>query len=218
MKFKIKNRWSDKVQFVAEIDCDKDTSIDVKIGLAVKWAIKARANLSDANLAGANLARANLADANLADAYLADAYLADAYLAGANLARANLAGANLARAKKIDPADIPVIPNIDAAILAEIERGGVLDMGAWHGPHDHWCGTTHCRAGWAIHIAGEKGKALEDRVGAQLAGTLIYQASRPGVPTPWFFDSNEGALADLRKCAAEQNRVGAAVAAEIRRG
>jgi uncharacterized protein YjbI with pentapeptide repeats len=198
MKFKIKNRWSDKVQFVAEIDCDKDTSIDVKIGLAVKWAIKARANLSDANLAGANLAGANLAGANLADAYLA--------------------GANLARAKKIDPADIPVIPNIDAAILAEIERGGVLDMGAWHGPHDHWCGTTHCRAGWAIHIAGEKGKALEDRVGAQFAGTLIYQASRPGVPTPWFFDSNEGALADLRKCAAEQNRVGAAVAAEIRRG
>jgi uncharacterized protein YjbI with pentapeptide repeats len=149
----------------------------------------AGADLADADLAGANLARANLADANLADAYLADAYLADA----------NLAGANLAGAIKIDPADIPVIPNIDAAILTAIENGGELNMGAWH-----TCETTHCRAGWAVHLAGAAGKALEERVGTQMAGAMIYRASRPGKPAPWFFDTDENALADIRKCASEQ--------------
>ena len=73
----------------------------------------------------------------------ARADLAGADLAGANLARANLAGANLAGALKIKPEEIPIIPTIDAAIEAEIDAGGVLDMGSWHGPADHWCGTTH---------------------------------------------------------------------------
>jgi hypothetical protein len=172
----------------------------------------AGANLAGANLAGANLARADLAGANLADANLADADLAGANLAGANLAGANLAGANLARADlaganladalKIDEADIPIVPNIDATILKAIEAGGKLDMGQWHG--DEACGTTHCRAGWAVHLAGEKGYDLEKRVGPQMAGTLIYHASRPGKPTPHFFSTNERALEDLRKCAAEE--------------
>ena len=187
MKFDIKNRRTNKVQFTAEIDCEAK-SISLKIGLAVKWAIKAGADLAGANLAGAYLVRANLVGANLVRA---------------NLVRANLDGANLDGAN-LPVADIPIIPNIDAAILAEIEKGGKLDMGSWHGPQDHWCGTTHCRAGWAVHIAGEKGKALQDRVGPQLAGTLIYQASRPGKPAPWFFMSTEDAIADIRACAAEQ--------------
>jgi tetratricopeptide (TPR) repeat protein len=239
MNFEIKNRFTGEVQFTAEIECAEDTLPSIKIGLAVKWAIKMRANLAgayladaylaranlagaylaDAYLARANLARANLADAylaranldhaNLAGAYLARAYLADAYFAHANLARAYLAGAYLARANladalKIDDKDIPVIPNIDAEILKAIEAGGKLDMGSWHGPQDHWCGTTHCRAGWAIHIAGKKGKELQDRVGPQMAGTLIYYASRPGQPSPWFFAGTDEALADIRRCAAEQ--------------
>jgi uncharacterized protein YjbI with pentapeptide repeats len=284
MKFDVKHRFTGAIQFTAEIDCEEDASISVKLGLAVKWAINAganlaganlaRANLARANLAGANLARANLARANLAGAdlaganlagadlaganlagadlagadlagadlaradlaganlavadlagaYLAGADLAGAYLAGANLAGAYLAGANLARADlaranlggadlaranlggaylaeqlSIAPEDIPIIPNIDAAILAAIQAGGTLDMRSWHSS----CGTTHCRAGWAIHLAGEKGKALEDRVGPQMAGTLIYQASRPGKPAPWFFGPDEKAMADISKCAAE---------------
>jgi uncharacterized protein YjbI with pentapeptide repeats len=253
MKFEIKNRFTGAVQVTAEIECDEDESVSIKLGLAVKWAVNARANLADANLAdadladadlaGANLAGANLAGADLADAdlaganlagaNLADADLADADLAGANLAGANLAGANLAGADlagadlagadlagahlagahlagahlagalKIDPSEIPVIPNIDDTILAAIESGGVLDMSDWHG-EGGWCGTTHCRAGWAIHLGGEKGKALQDKLGPNVAGTLIYEASRPGRPAPWFFDSTEGALADLRKCAKAQ--------------
>ena len=195
MKFKIKNRFSGEVQFTAEIECSDDTAIAVKIGLAVKLAIEADANLSDADLSGADLTGANLSGANFARATLSDANLTRADLTGAHLARANLA-----KQLAIAPEDIPVIPNIDAAILAAIEAGGILEMGSWHGS----CGTTHCRAGWAIHLAGEKGKALEDRVGPEMAGALIYQASRPGQPAPWFYASNEKAMADLRKCAREE--------------
>ena len=113
------------------------------------------------------------------------------------------AGANLARALKIQDEEIPSIPKIDAVIMAEIEKGGTLDMTCWHGPKG-WCGTTHCRAGWAVHCAGKAGKALEDKVGTRTAATLIYQKSRPGQYVPRFFAADEEAMADLRKCAAEQ--------------
>ena len=60
MQLEIKNRWSDDVQFVAEIDCDKDAALSLKVGLAVKWAFKSGANLCDANLRDANLRGADL--------------------------------------------------------------------------------------------------------------------------------------------------------------
>jgi hypothetical protein len=91
MKFDITNRWTGSVIFSAEIECAEDAPVSLKLGLAVKVAVKARANLAGAYLAGANLAGANLAGANLADANLADA----------NLAGANLADANLADAKQL---------------------------------------------------------------------------------------------------------------------
>jgi hypothetical protein len=147
----------------------------------------------------ARLAGADLVGANLVGADLARADLAGADLAGANLARAYLAGAD-------QKYEVPVIPNIDAVILAAIEAGGTLDMSAWHGPQDHWCGTTHCRAGWAIHEAGEAGKKLQDQVGPQRAGSMIYRASRPGKSAPWFYAPTDVALDDIRKCAAEQTR------------
>ena len=94
---------------------------------------------------------------------------------------------------------IPVIPNIDAVILAKIEsKDCSLNMHTYHA-----CATIHCRAGWAIHLAGDEGYALEKENGSFLAGMLIYEASRPGVKAPNFFATNEVALADLRKCAAE---------------
>ena len=97
-KFEVRNRWTNAVQFTAEISVKPDMTYAVKLGLAVKWGVKARANLDGAYLAGANLDGANLAGANLAWANLDGAYLDGANLAGANLARANLDGANLAGA------------------------------------------------------------------------------------------------------------------------
>ena len=133
MEFEVKNRFSGEAQFVAEIDCAEDMPLSIKLGLAVKWAIKTGADLADANLAGAYLADANLAgaylagadlgdanlgDANLAGAYLARANLARAYLSRADLARAYLAGANLARAYLADA-------NLAGAYLADAK--GVTD-------------------------------------------------------------------------------------------
>lgn len=66
-------------------------------------------------------------------------------------------------------------------------------MTEWH------CGTTHCRAGWAIHLAGEAGYKLENELGPAVAGALIYQASDPNLErVPDFFANHQEALADIR--------------------
>ena len=99
--------------------------------------------------------------------------------------------------KKDLSASAPVVENIDAAILAAVEAGGRLEMSDWH-----TCETTHCRAGWAITLAGLPGKILEERYGPGVAGALIYASSRPGRRVPNFVTSNDEAMADLRACAA----------------
>ena len=73
IKFDVMNRFSGAVQFTSEIDCKENETTSIKLGLSVKWAIKAGAYLADADLAGANLARANLAGAYLGRADLARA-------------------------------------------------------------------------------------------------------------------------------------------------
>ncbi len=190
----------------------------------------ARAYLAGANLAGADLAGADLARADLADADLAGANLADAYLARADLARAYLAGARHAPALDLtsDPPEpykrattpeesrqraadrarryrekhpeVPAIDQLDRRILEVIESGrGVLNMSDWH--HGNACGTTHCRAGWAINLAGPAGLELEKEHGPQRAGAMIYRASTGRVPH--FFATTERALEDIKRCAGE---------------
>jgi hypothetical protein len=73
MQFEIKNRWNGNVRFTAEIECDADASFRLKIGLAVRCAIKTGANLSGANLSGADLRSADLRSANLIGADLSGA-------------------------------------------------------------------------------------------------------------------------------------------------
>ena len=77
MKFEIKNRFSGDVIFTAEIDGESDC-YSVRLGLAIRSAIKAGADLADAYMARANLAGAYMAGANLAGANLAGAYMAGA--------------------------------------------------------------------------------------------------------------------------------------------
>ena len=122
MKIEITNRWTGAVQVTAEIECDANADHELKLGLAVKWAIAARANitgayLTGANLTGANLTRANITGANLTGANLTGAYLTDANLTRAKLTRANLTGANLTRA------------NLTGAILT----GADLADATWRG-------------------------------------------------------------------------------------
>ena len=93
------------------------------------------------------------------------------------------------------PSGVPIVPNIDKAILDVVTIGeGRLDMGEWH-----TCRTTHCRAGWAVILAGKAGSALEDALGPEYAGALIYAASRPNKPIPNFFVTDEQAMRSIRK-------------------
>jgi hypothetical protein len=98
MIFEIRNRFTSKVQIRAEIDCADDASPAIKLGLAVRWAFKCKADLSEADLKGANLSRAYLSGANLSGANLSGANLSRADLSGANLSGANLSRANLSMA------------------------------------------------------------------------------------------------------------------------
>jgi len=113
--FKIKNRFSNAVQVVAEIECNESESYSVKLGLAVKWAFKTGAYLKDADLrsadfggayfgganlrsadfGGANLEGADLRSANLRSADFGGAYLGGADLRSADFGGAYLGGANL---------------------------------------------------------------------------------------------------------------------------
>ncbi|TFE99444.1 hypothetical protein B5M44_04395 [Shinella sumterensis] len=95
MRFDILNRFTGAVQFTAEIECKPDEFPSVKLGLAVKAAVKEKANLYGANLYGADLRSADLRSANLYGADLRSADLRSADLCGANLCGANLCGANL---------------------------------------------------------------------------------------------------------------------------
>jgi len=90
----IKHRETGAVLFSADLPAEHDgAGIGLRLGLAVKLALAAGANLARADLVGADLT-----DANLADADLAGANLAGANLGGADLTRADLSGANLADA------------------------------------------------------------------------------------------------------------------------
>jgi hypothetical protein len=90
MQFDIRNRWTGVLQFSADIACDEDTPLRIKIGLAVKWAYKRDAVLRDADLREFKLRDADLRDADLRDAVLRGADLRDAVLSGAVLSDADL--------------------------------------------------------------------------------------------------------------------------------
>ena len=125
-------------------------------------------------------------NANLRGAYLGDANLGDADLRGANLG------------------DAPIIENIHQRIYEAASVENALDMDEWHGSGGI-CGTRHCRAGWVVHLAGEEGKKLDEKMGTAAAAIAIYAVSDPeyfgreGLPN--FYASNETALADMKRLA-----------------
>ena len=90
--------WEFLGEISVSIECDPLWPSPVKLGLAVRAAVKSRADLSGANLGEADLSGANLGEADLYGANLYGANLYGANLYGANLSRANLYGADLSRA------------------------------------------------------------------------------------------------------------------------
>ncbi len=228
MKFEIKNRWTFKVQFTAEIECSEDAPLSLKRGLALKWAIKEGvslkysdfegadlkysdfegadlegsdlkyANLEGASFEGANLKGADLEGSDLKYANLEGASFEGANLENANLECADLRGANL-KGVILRGSDIPTIENIHQKVFAAASSENALDMDNWHK-----CATTHCRAGWVVHLAGDRGYALERAFrSTPLAAALIYQKSDPGLEkVPDFYTTDAIALKDMKRLAA----------------
>ncbi len=94
---------------------------------------------------------------------------------------------------------MPRIENIHQKVYAAVTQPNAFDMSNWH-----QCGTTHCRGGWVVTLAGEAGKALEDFHNPELAAMLIYYESGYHINPARFYDSNEVALADMKRLAEEE--------------
>jgi hypothetical protein len=80
------------------------------------------------------------------------------------------------------------------AVAAAALQPDALQMSNWH-----TCGTTHCIAGWAIHLAGEPGRLMESMMGPELAGLLLLGTEAH----QHFYDRNEKALEYLRGVVAD---------------
>ena len=133
MKFDVLNRASGKAQFTADINCEANRPRSWKLRLAVQWAIKTKATLSEADLSEANLSRADLSratlsGANLSGADLSEVDLSEATLSGADLLRADLSGANLnkillAALKEWESATNHQTTNLSPSELVAKEKG-----------------------------------------------------------------------------------------------
>lgn len=91
---------------------------------------------------------------------------------------------------------IPKIENIHQKIYAAASAKDALNMA-----DIHTCETTHCRAGWVVHLAGEAGYALQSRFNWELAAMLIYRESGSPINPARFYDSNEDALSNMKSLA-----------------
>ena len=97
------------------------------------------------------------------------------------------------------PPEIPKIDNIHLRVYEAVSRPNALNMSDWH-----TCSTTHCRAGWVVHLAGEAGYALERFHNTALAAQLIYGASGYKINPGAFYTNNDEAIADMKALAEQQ--------------
>lgn len=108
----------------------------------------------------------------------------------------------------IDTANVPVIKNIHQTVFEAASRPGALDMESWHKP----CGTTHCRAGWVVDLAGLEGYALEEKTSTSYAALAIYKASDPSMTEPPdFLCDDDDALDDMKRLADLEREKGGAL-------
>lgn len=179
-KFQIRSRWSGAVLFECDLSVEIESeSLGTRRGFAVRLAYKSGAVLRGADLHGADLHGAVLHGADLHSAVLSGAVLSGADLRGADLS------------------GVPAITNIHQTVYAAASKPSALNMSSWH-----TCQTTHCRAGWVVHLAGEAGAAMEYCLGTPAAAALIYLKSDPTIERiPNFYATNGEALADMQRLA-----------------
>ncbi len=104
-------------------------------------------------------------------------------------------------------------PSLDQARVAICEVAefvkndlAAFEMSKWHSNcfdpimNDYPCGTTHCMAGAAIALAGDKGRRLEAVFGSAFAGELLLGSEAAAK----FYASKDDALAFLNDKIGEQ--------------
>lgn len=102
MQVKIKHVhhfFNEKIQFIANIKCPKDTPYRILLQKAVKWAIKRNISLVYSDLRAVDLSKLNLKEIDFTGCILIDANLEGADLTKAVFDRASLDGANLKNTK-----------------------------------------------------------------------------------------------------------------------
>ena len=89
---------------------------------------------------------------------------------------------------------IPLLKNLNSEVLASVlSNGNKLEMELVH-----VCKTTHCRAGWTIHVCGKQGYQLEKECeNWEEAASLILKANYPDRDLPSFYSSNENGMLRL---------------------
>ena len=164
--YEVRNRWTNEVQFAAQIEGTPDMTPAVKLGLAVRWGRQNNADLSHANLNGADLRGANLSDANLSHAYLNGANLNGADLRGANLSDANL------RSFIADLWMILSMARLEVPALVAALRNGQVDGWTYSGDCACLVGTLE-NAG-AVNIPHEASSPAEQWF------AMIRKGDKPG--------------------------------------
>ena len=153
LKFDVLNRFSDDVQFTAEIDCDENVSRSIRLGLAVEWALKTATNLRGSDLSGSDLSDSNLSYSNLRGSNLSYSNLSYSDLRGSDLSGSNLRGSNLRGSKWRDDITLDRQPLfIDGFVYRVI----ILD--------------AHMKIGCELHRLSEW-EAFDDRRIAEMDGT-----------------------------------------------
>lgn len=146
----------------------------------------ARADLMGADLMGADLKEANLTGTNLTGAVLKCAKLSKNPCKGLVLGL-----------------DAPAIPNLHKKVYEAASQPHALDMVRWHSN----CGTKHCWGGWIVTIAGDEGKALEEKTSTSVAASAILLATYPDMERlPDFFANDKTALAEMKRLAEMEAR------------
>ena len=93
--------------------------------------------------------------------------------------------------------NVPLVQNIHQSVFNAASAENALDMNNWH-----VCETTHCRAGWVVHLAGEAGYELEKLTSTPFAAMAIYNKSSDiKVPLHMFYVDNDESLTDMKRCA-----------------
>jgi Pentapeptide repeats (8 copies) len=115
-------------------------------------------------------------------------------LDGADFTHAQIKGCHFTRSSVQGVIGLPVFSDAPERLraVAEIIRDGKgeLDMDVWH-----YCSTSHCIAGWGIHLAGAKGALMEEEHGPSTAGLMLLGVEA----ATHFFDDNEDGLAFLEE-------------------